>query len=150
ELACGFQIVLDDQNAAMTSGHDPVLRDGRHQTIPFRGRTELPGGDRDNGAVRRSVPVVPAHIDPLPSIERPALAPAAVVIDSVDEGRADEGEAVEAMMAEEERVAMDERPAMPARTRKPRREGRAAGERRTGKARRHRRTGRKRRTRKAR
>src|SRR5215475_10099048 len=52
------------------------------------------------------VPIVPAHIDPLPAPGRPALAPAATVIAGVDERSAEEGEAT--MVPEEEGVAADE------------------------------------------
>src|SRR5438270_12211681 len=59
------------------------------------------------------VPTIPAHIDPLPAIGRPAPAPAAVVVAGVDKGGAEDGKAVETVMTEEERVPADERPAVP-------------------------------------
>src|SRR6266702_2269703 len=57
------------------------------------------------------VPIVPAHIDPLPPIGRQAPAPAAIVIIVGIVGRAEDGETAEVMMAEEEGVAADEGPA---------------------------------------
>src|SRR4051812_10449838 len=60
------------------------------------------------------VPTLSAHIDPLPSVGRPAPAPAAIVVAGVNEGRAEGGKTVEAVVTEEEGVAANERPAVPA------------------------------------
>src|SRR5947209_13704564 len=58
------------------------------------------------------VPTIPAHIDPLPAIGRPAPAPAAIVVAGVDERCSEE----EAVVVPEESVAADEGPAVPAGT----------------------------------
>ena len=71
------------------------------------------------------LPIVSAHIDPLPSIGRQAPSPAAIVvivaIVGIEERRADESEPVEAVTVEEG-MAANERPAVPARASKPRAE----------------------------
>src|SRR3954447_18444081 len=62
------------------------------------------------------LPVVSAHIDPLPPIGRQAPAPAAIVVAGIDERCSDE----EAVVVPEEGVAADEGSAVPARAGKAR------------------------------
>src|SRR3954470_22224584 len=47
------------------------------------------------------LPIVSAHIDPLPSIRRQAPAPAAVIVAGVVIGRAEDGEAAEVIVTED-------------------------------------------------
>src|SRR5215831_8215612 len=124
ELTGGLRVILNDQNAAMTSRHGlqspnqppvPIQpysseihtscgtcgranpRDGRH-----RARGNAAAATVTSGRLI-TVAVVPTHIDQPPAISGPHALPAAVVvavIGGVSEGHANEGEAIEAMTEE--------------------------------------------------